>query len=211
MALSSATQCDNLGNTCVELLHGIPHTRASGRRASFHTGKSRVWNWLNCELSLLVLLTRRHTCWQKISLVPPANQVSVISACVQSAESIAVINLKEYFVIFLEQKVFWNYFTFQFPSNLSCPGEVAIPEKKVYLPVQGFSWAEIQRLSRSQTGLPVACSWSCSYGCTCSYLHLNSIFTIPASLAFPFILSLQLPPHQSFCSHSWAYLVSTEL
>lgn len=33
-----------------------------------------------------------------------------------------------------------------------------------------------------------ACSWSFNLGCTCSYLHLNSVFTSPHSLAFPFML-----------------------
>lgn len=145
MTLSPATQCNDSGNTCVELIHRLPHTRASGQHSSFHPGRKRPWNQLNCELLLLVLLTQRHTCWQK-NMVHPANWALFLPvhrgriACHLSQGISCNFFRPERFP---EVSLLFN---FQIPCHAQ--GKVPIPKEKACLRVQGFSWAEIHSLSR---------------------------------------------------------------
>ena len=49
----------DLSNICMELLHWLPHRRASGQHSpSFPTHKQCPWYQLNTELLLLILLTK---------------------------------------------------------------------------------------------------------------------------------------------------------
>lgn len=172
--------------------------------------------------ALTACLADTHTCWQKPKFVWFILQIklSAISACLQGGESMAChlsweisYFLRNIVYTFWSVKISWNVFTFLFPSPLSCPGEsVSSWELKGKL-------ASMNRVFLSWNSQPQQ-TFDWFAGClllvfqlcyTCGYLHLNSIFTSPCSLAFSFTPAIHLPPHQSFWKHSWAYLVSTEL
>lgn len=73
---------NDLSNICMELLHWLPHRRASGQHSpSFPTHKQCPWYQLNTELLLLILLTK--VLWLAQKYVCFILQIeSVLSLCI---------------------------------------------------------------------------------------------------------------------------------